>query len=71
MCRRLTIFMFSRARNPFLTLLATKLPCLGDLEIPGQLPVQEVLAGRLLVIVSYRLSQFLHYFCFRGQGIHC
>ena len=25
--------------------IITKLPCLGDLENPGQLPVQEVLEG--------------------------
>ena len=24
-----------------------------------------------ILIVSYGFSQFLHYLCFRGQGIHC
>ena len=39
----MTIFMFSRARNTFD--IITELPCSGDLENPGQLPVQEVLGG--------------------------
>ena len=34
--------MFSRVRNPFL-IFSTELPCFGDLENLGQLPVQEVL----------------------------
>ena len=32
-----TVFMFSRVTNPL-----TTLPCLGNLENPGHLPVQEV-----------------------------
>ena len=36
--------MLSRSRNSFL-IFATELPCSGDLENPGQLPVQEVLEG--------------------------
>ena len=40
----MAIFMFSRARNPFLDII-TELPCLDDLENPDQLPVQEVLEG--------------------------
>ena len=39
----------------------TELPCPGDLENPGQLPVQEV-----LMIVSYGFLKFLHCLCFRG-----
>ena len=41
----MTIFMFSRARNPFLTLLLSFDPFSGDLENSGQLPVQGVLEG--------------------------
>ena len=44
--------------------ISTELPCLGDLENPGRLPVQHV-----LVNVSYSFSKFLDYSCFRGQGI--
>ena len=39
--------------------IPTKLPCLGDLENQGQLPVQEV-----LMILSCEFSQFLQYSCF-------
>ena len=46
--------------------IPTELPCLSDLENQGQLPVQEV-----LMILSCEISQFLHYLCFWGQGIHC
>ena len=46
--------------------IPTELPCSGDLENPGQLPVQEV-----LMILSYEFSKFLQYLCFQGQGIHC
>ena len=46
--------------------IPTELPCSGDLENPGQLPVQEV-----LMILSYEFLKFLQYLCFRGQGIHC
>ena len=45
--------------------IPTELPCLGDLENLGQLPVQKV-----LMIVSYEFLKFLHYLCFRGWGIH-
>ena len=46
--------------------IPTELPCLGDLENLGQLPVQEV-----LMILSYGFLKFLYYLCFRGQWIHC
>ena len=46
--------------------IPTELPCLGELENPGQLPAQEV-----LMILSYEFLEFLQYLCFRGQGIHC
>ena len=39
--------------------ISTELPCLGDLENPGRLPVQQVLA-----IVSCKFLKFLHYLCF-------
>ena len=41
--------------------ISTELQCSGDLENPGQLPVQKV-----LMIVSYEFLKFLHYLCFRG-----
>ena len=41
--------------------IPTELPCSGDLENPGLLPVQEV-----LMILSYKFSKFLHCLCFRG-----
>ena len=44
--------------------IPTELPCLGDLENLGQLPVQKV-----LMIVSYEFLKFLHYLCFWGRGI--
>ena len=46
--------------------IPTGLPCLSDLENPSQLPVRKV-----LIILSYKLSKFSDYSCFRGQGIHC
>ena len=45
--------------------IPTELPCSGELENLGQLPVQEV-----LMILSYKFFKFLQYLCFRGQGIH-
>ena len=36
--------MFSRSRNQLLD-ISTELPCLADLENPGQLPVQQVLGS--------------------------
>ena len=56
--------MFSRSRKSIAD-IPTRLPCLGDLENLGQLPVQ-----RVLMIVSYEFLKFLHYLCFRGWGIH-
>ena len=40
-----TFFMFSRSRNPFLAVSRSYVPCLSDLENPGQLPVLQVLKG--------------------------
>ena len=41
--------------------IPTELPCLDDLENPGQLPVQEV-----LMILSYEFLKFFQHLCFRG-----
>ena len=46
--------------------IPTELPCLSDFENPNQLPVLEV-----LMILSYTFSKYLHYTCFRDQGMHC
>ena len=54
-----TIHIFESTESIFD--IPTELPCSGDLEILGQLPIQEV-----LVIRFYRFSKFLHYLCFRG-----
>ena len=40
----MTIFMFSKGEESIFDII-TELPCLGDLENPDQLPVQEVLEG--------------------------
>ena len=58
-----TIYVFEGGES--ISGISTELPCSGDLENPGQLPVQEV-----LMILSYEVSKFLHYLCFRGWGIH-
>ena len=39
-----SIFMFSEVKKSIAD-IPTELPCLSDLENPGQLPVQEVLKG--------------------------
>ena len=44
----------------------TELPCLGDLENPGLLPVHGV-----LMILSYKFLKCLPFLCFRTQEIHC
>ena len=46
--------------------IPTELPCSGDLENPGQLPVQKY--SKVLMIVSYKFLTFLHFLCFRGQA---
>ena len=40
----MTVFMFSRGGKSIFDIIS-ELPCLGDLENPDQLPVQEVLEG--------------------------
>ena len=42
-CNFFTIYVFEV--KDFIFDIPTELPCLGDLENPGQLPVQEVLEG--------------------------
>ena len=59
-----TIYVFEVKES--ISDIPTELPCSGDLENPGQLPVQEV-----LMILSYEFLKFPQYLCFRGQGIHC
>ena len=46
----------------FIVDIPIELPCLSDLENPGQLPVQEV-----LMILSYTFSIFFLYLYFRSQ----
>ena len=59
-----TIYVFEGEKS--ISDIPPELPCFGDLENPGQLPVQEV-----LMILSYEFLTFLHYSCFRGRRIHC
>ena len=59
-----TIYVFKVKKS--IADIPTELPFLGDLENSSQLPVREV-----LMILSYNFLKFLHYSCFRGQGIHC
>ena len=63
----MTFFMFSRSRNPFLTLLTSHL-----VRVTSKIQVNFRFNrySEVLIIVSYRFSQFLQYLCFRGQGIH-
>ena len=46
--------------------IPTEQPRLSYLGSPGQLPVQRY--SKVLMIVSYEFSTFLHYLCFRGQA---
>ena len=59
--------MFSRVRNPFLTLLLSY-HVLVTSKIRVNFRYRRYL--RVLMIVSYKFLKFLHYLCFRGQGIH-
>ena len=59
--------MFSRSRNPFLAFL---LSYLVRVTSKIQLNFRFNRYSEVLIIVSYRFSQFLQYLCFRGQGIH-
>ena len=57
-----------RARNPFLTLL---LSCHVRVISKIQVNFRYRRYSKVLRIVSYRFSKFLHYICFWGQEIHC
>ena len=60
--------MFSRARNPFLTLL---LSYHVRVTLKIQVNFQYKRFSEVLMILSYEFPQFLQYLCFQGQGIHC
>ena len=60
------IYVFKVAET--ITDIPIELPCLGDLENPSQLPVHEVLEGTDDCVLYF--LKFLHYLCFRDQGIH-
>ena len=64
----MTIFMFSRARNPFLTLLLS-----FHFWVTSKIQVNFRYRrySKVLMIVSYRFSKFLDYIRFWGQRIHC
>ena len=62
-----TIFMSSRARNPFLTLLLSYHAWVTS-KIQINFRYRRYL--KVLMIVSYEFLKFLHYLCFRGWGIY-
>ena len=55
-CNFFTIYVFEVKES--ISDIPTELPCLGDLENPDQLPVQEVLEG------TDEFLKFLHYLFF-------
>ena len=59
--------MFSRVRNPFLTLLLSYHVWVTS-KIQVNFRYRRYL--KVLMILSYTFLEFLHYSCFRGQGIH-
>ena len=59
-----TIFVFEVKES--IADIPTEIPCSGDIENQGQLPVREV-----LMILSCEFSQFFQYSCFWGLGIYC
>ena len=61
------VFMFSRVRNPFLTLFLSYHVWLTS-KIQVNFRYRKYL--KVLMIVSYRFLKFLHFLCFWGQGIH-
>ena len=63
----MTVFMFSRVRNPFLTLL---LSCHVRMTSKIQVNFRYRRYLKVLMIVSYKFLKFLHYLCFPGQEIH-
>ena len=64
----MTIFMFSRAKNSFLTLLLSY--CVW-VTSKIQVNFRYKRYSKVLMIESYRFLKFLNYLCFWGQGIHC
>ena len=60
--------MFSRSRNPFLIFLLSY-----HVRVTSKIHVNFRYRrySKVLMIGSYRFSKFLHYLCFRYQGIHC
>ena len=50
--------------------ISAELPCLS---YTSKIPVNFRFKGtsKVLIIVAYGFSQFLHYLCSRGQEIHC
>ena len=59
--------MFSRARNPFLTLLLSYRAWMTS-KIQINFRYRRYL--KVLMIVSYEFLRFLHFLCFQGWGIH-
>ena len=63
-----SLFMFSRSRNLLLTFL---LSYHVRMTLKIQVNFRFERYSEVLMIVSYGLSLFLRYLCFRGQEIHC
>ena len=63
-----SLFMFLRSRNPLPTFLLRY-----HVRVTSKIQVNFRYRRylKVLMIVSYRFLKFFHYFCFRGQGIHC
>ena len=59
----MTVFMFSRVKNPFLTLLLSY-PTWVTSKIQINFRYRRYL--KVLMIVSYEFLKFLHYLCFQG-----
>ena len=60
--------MFSRSRNPLLTFILSY-----HVRVTSKIQVnfRYRRSSKVLMILSYKLSKFLQYLCFRGQEIHC
>ena len=63
----MAIFMFLRARNPFLTLLLSYIAWMTS-KIQINFRYRRYL--KVLMIVSHEFLEFLHYLCFRRWVIH-
>ena len=64
----MTVFMFLKARNSFLTVL---LNCHVWMTLQIQVNFRYRRYSKVLIIVSYRFLQFHYYSYVWGQGIHC